>query len=155
VALVIVAVGQRMPAWVETGFGEYAKRMPPDLRLELKEIKAQHRTGAATSAILSAEADRIRQALPKRYTLIALDEHGEDLSSSEFAARLTRWREIGDPVVFLIGSADGLEPSLKSEAALLLRLSSFTLPHGLARVMLAEQLYRAFSIIENHPYHRA
>jgi 23S rRNA (pseudouridine1915-N3)-methyltransferase len=155
VGLIIVAVGQRMPAWVGAGFAEYAKRMPPDLRVELKEIKAQHRSGGSTSSILSAEAERIRQALPKRYTLIALDERGEDLSSTELAARLTRWREIGDPVVFLIGSADGLDVSLKSEAALLLKLSSFTLPHGLARVMLAEQLYRASSIIENHPYHRA
>jgi 23S rRNA (pseudouridine1915-N3)-methyltransferase len=144
-----------MPAWVEAGFAEYAKRMPADLRVELKEIKAQHRSARSTSSILSAEAERIRQALPKRYTLIALDERGEDLSSAEFAARLTKWREIGDPLAFLIGSADGLDASLKGEATLLLRLSSFTLPHGLARVMLAEQLYRAFSIIENHPYHRA
>lgn len=144
-----------MPAWVEAGFTEYSKRMPPELRIELREIKAQRRTGTSTAAILQAEALRIREALPKRATLIVLDERGEDLSSIAFAANLTRWRAGGDPVAFLIGSADGLDASLKSEAALLLKLSAFTLPHGLVRVMLAEQLYRASSILENHPYHRA
>jgi 23S rRNA (pseudouridine1915-N3)-methyltransferase len=153
-ALLIVAVGQRMPAWVEAGFAEYAKRMPPELRIELKEIKAQARSQAATKTLLLAEAERIRAVLPRKATLVALDEKGLDVTSVELAQHLVRWQAQGEPVAFVIGSADGLDASLKSDAALLLKLSSMTLPHGLARVLLAEQLYRAASIIAKHPYHR-
>ncbi len=152
--MLIIAVGQRMPSWVDEGYNEYAKRLPADYRLELREIKSQSRSRASTQTVLAQEAERIRQALPKRATVIVLDEHGVAMTSSELAENLTQWRVRGDPVAFVIGSADGLDAELKASARLSLRLSSLTLPHGLARVLLAEQLYRAWSIIEKHPYHR-
>lgn len=152
--MLIIAVGQRMPPWVDEAFNEYAKRMPSELRLELREIKAQARSGAATETILTKEAEAIRQALPKRARLIVLDEHGQASTSTELAVRLKDWQRAGDPIAFVIGSADGIDATLKKEAHQLLRLSNLTLPHGLVRVLLAEQLYRAHSINEGHPYHR-
>jgi 23S rRNA (pseudouridine1915-N3)-methyltransferase len=152
--VLIIAVGQRMPAWVDQAYNEYAKRMPPELRLDLREIKAQARSGAATATILAKEAEAIRQALPKRARLIVLDEHGQATTSSELAALLKDWQRQGDPIAFVIGSADGIDGALKKEAHQLLRLSSLTLPHALVRVLLAEQLYRASSINQGHPYHR-
>ncbi len=152
--MLIIAVGQRMPAWVDEAFNEYAKRMPSELRLELREIKAQARRGAATESILAREAEAIRQTLPKRARLIVLDEHGEAATSSELAAHLKGWQREGDPIAFVVGSADGIDATLKKEAHQLLRLSNLTLPHGLVRVLLAEQLYRAHSINHGHPYHR-
>jgi 23S rRNA (pseudouridine1915-N3)-methyltransferase len=128
--------------------------MPSELRIDLKEIKTQARTGSPAESVLQQEAERIRQALPKRATVVVLDERGRDLSSEELARQLTAWRSLGDPISFIIGSADGLHADIKAAATLLMRLSSMTLPHGLARVLLAEQLYRAWSIIEKHPYHR-
>ena len=152
--MLIIAVGQRMPPWVDEAYNEYAKRMPSELRLELREIKAQARSGAATETILAKEAEAIRQALPKRARLIVLDEHGQASTSTELAARLKDWQREGDPIAFVIGSADGVDAALKKEAHQLLRLSNLTLPHGMVRVLLAEQLYRAHSINEGHPYHR-
>ena len=143
-----------MPAWVDQAYGEYAKRLPADYKLELREIKAQGRSTAGTDTVLAQEAERIRQALPKRVTMIVLDEHGTEMTSTELAQHLVLWRSAGDPIAFVIGSADGLDQQLKASARLSMRLSSMTLPHGLARVLLAEQLYRAWSIIEKHPYHR-
>jgi 23S rRNA (pseudouridine1915-N3)-methyltransferase len=152
--VLIVAVGQKMPAWVEAAYAEYAKRMPTEFRLDLRELKAQARSGAATETILAREAEAIRAALPKRARVIALDERGDAVTSKELADLMRGWREAGDPIAFVIGSADGLDSSIKQGAHKLLRLSNMTLPHGLARVLLAEQLYRAYSIIEGHPYHR-
>ena len=153
--LLIIAVGHRMPAWVDAAYGEYAKRMPPEMRLELREIKPEARsTGRSTSTIMALEAERIRAALPKRARLIALDEHGKDVSTQQLARHLQDWRDSGDDVALIVGGADGLDPALKAEASLLLRLSSLTLPHGMVRVLLAEQLYRAWSVTRNHPYHR-
>ncbi len=154
--LLIVAVGQRMPDWVDSGFAEYAKRMPPELRIELREVKPESRTGGRSAEIIMGiEAERIRAALPKRCLLIALDEHGKDWTTMQLADQLQQWREGGEDVALMIGGADGLDPQLKKEAKTLLRLSSLTLPHGMVRVLLAEQLYRAWSITQNHPYHRA
>ena len=153
--LVVLAVGTRMPSWVDEGYREYAKRMPPRTALELIEIKPEARTsGKTTVQMLAAEAGRIRAALPKGARVIALDERGEELSTTGLALQLEAWMRERGPVVFLIGGADGLDASLKKTAAMRLRLSSLTLPHGLARVLLAEQLYRAASIIGGHPYHR-
>jgi 23S rRNA (pseudouridine1915-N3)-methyltransferase len=152
---VIIAVGTRMPSWVVEGYRAYAKRMPPGAALELIEIKAEARTSGKTVAqMLAAEAGRIRAALPKGGRVIALDEHGKDLSTCGLAVQLEAWMQEGGPLVFLIGGADGLDAALKKAASMQLRLSSMTLPHGLARVLLAEQLYRALSIIGGHPYHR-
>ena len=154
--LVIAAVGSRMPAWVDTAFAEYAERMPPDLRIVLREVRPEARTdGKPVETLMDGEAGRLRQVLPRHGPRIALDEHGRDLTSMALAALIGQWRADGDDVAFLIGGPDGLHPVLKSEAGMRMRLSSMTLPHGLARVVLAEQLYRAWSITQNHPYHRA
>ncbi|MBE0619259.1 MAG: 23S rRNA (pseudouridine(1915)-N(3))-methyltransferase RlmH [Burkholderiales bacterium] len=144
-----------MPSWVTEGFREYAKRMPPGTSLELVEVKAEARTSGKTVAqMLAAEAQRIRAALPKGSRVIALDERGKELSTCGMAVQIEAWALERGPVAFLIGGADGLDASLKKAASMQLRLSSMTLPHGLARVLLAEQLYRALSIIGGHPYHR-
>ncbi len=153
--LVIIAVGTRLPAWVSDGYRTYAKRMPPGTALELIEIKAEARTSGKTVAqMLAAEAARIRAALPKGARVIALDERGKDLGTCSLAVQLEAWMQERGALAFLIGGADGLDDALKKSAAMQLRLSSMTLPHGLARVLLAEQLYRALSIIGGHPYHR-
>lgn len=154
--LIIAAVGSRMPPWVDMAFDDYAGRMPPELRLVLREIRPEPRTGGKTvEAMMGAEAERLRAALPKHGTCIALDERGRDVSSTELATLLGQWRADGDDVSFLIGGPDGLDPSLKAESRMRMKLSALTLPHGMARVLLAEQLYRAWSITQNHPYHRA
>jgi len=153
--LIIAAVGHKMPAWIETGFGEYAKRMPPELRIVLKEIKPVERSGSKTAATAMAlERERIEAVLPKGARILALDERGRDLTSAALAQQLEVWRQDGRDTVFLIGGADGLDPELKARADGMIRISSMTLPHGMVRVMLAEQLYRAWSITQNHPYHR-
>lgn len=154
--LVIVAVGTKMPAWVDNAFDEYAKRMPPECRIVLKEIRPIERTGGKTAgSAMQQERTRIEAALPKGAHLIALDEHGRDLTTMQLSQRLTQWQQDGRDVVFVIGGADGLDAGLKASTHGLLRLSSLTLPHGMVRVLLAEQLYRAWSITQNHPYHRA
>ena len=153
--LLVAAVGTRMPSWAEEAFAEFAKRMPRELPLELKEIKAEPRSGGKPAeALMAAEAGRIRAALPPRCRLVALDERGADLTTQQLAGRLRQWMEGGDDVAFVIGGPDGLAAEIKSTAAETLRLSSLTLPHALARVVLAEALYRAASLLKNHPYHR-
>tara|TARA_R110001599_G_scaffold353676_1_gene595239 strand:- start:306425 stop:306895 length:471 start_codon:yes stop_codon:yes gene_type:complete len=153
--LVIAAVGHKMPAWITSGFGEYAKRMPPDCRIVLKEIKPVERSGSKTAeTAMALERTKIEAALPKGTRIIALDEHGKDLTSVQLAQHLTQWQQDGGDVSFVIGGADGLDPEFKKNADMLIRISSMTLPHGMVRVMLAEQLYRAWSITQNHPYHR-
>ncbi|WP_454056091.1 23S rRNA (pseudouridine(1915)-N(3))-methyltransferase RlmH [Cupriavidus sp. Marseille-Q8015] len=155
--LVIVAVGHKMPAWIESGFAEYAKRMPPELRIELREIKPEARSSGNNAAtVMQREAARIEAALSglTRPRIIALDERGKDLTTVQLAQQLTGWQREGGDVAFLIGGADGLDPALKARANGLIRLSSLTLPHGMVRVLLAEQLYRAWSVTQNHPYHR-
>ena len=153
--LVIAAVGHKMPAWIETGFGEYAKRMPPDCRLVLKEIKPVDRSGSRSAdTVMAMEKSRIEAAIPKGARLIALDERGRDLSTVQLSQMLVQWQQGGTDVTFVIGGADGLDAQFKQQADMLLRISSLTLPHGMVRVLLAEQLYRAWSITQNHPYHR-
>jgi 23S rRNA (pseudouridine1915-N3)-methyltransferase len=153
--LLIVAVGHKMPTWIEQGFDEYAKRMPPEVRIVLKEIRPEQRSSSRTAAtVMQLEAARIEAALPKQCRIVALDERGKDWSTMQLAEALTGWQQEGRDVALLIGGADGLDPALKQRADTLLRLSSLTLPHGMVRVLLAEQLYRAWSITRNHPYHR-
>lgn len=153
--LVIAAVGHKMPAWIESGFGEYAKRMPPDCRIFLKEIKPVERSGSKTAeTAMALERAKIEAAIPKGARIIALDEHGKDLTSVQLAQQLTQWQQDGGDVAFIIGGADGLDADFKKKADMLIRVSSLTLPHGMVRVLLAEQLYRAWSITQNHPYHR-
>ncbi len=144
-----------MPGWIGSGFDDYVKRMPPDCRIALKEIKPQERTGGMRAEqAMQIERSRIEAVLPKAARIIALDERGSAPDSVELSRMLQKWREDGRDVVFIIGGADGLDPELKQRADQLLRLSSLTLPHGMVRVLLAEQLYRAWSITQNHPYHR-
>ncbi len=151
----MVAVGTRLPDWMNAGFAEYAKRLPRELPLELIEIKPEPRTtGKTVDAMMAAEAKRIEAALPARCWRIVLDERGETLDTRSLAARLDDWQAGGEDAAFLIGGPDGLDPALKNGAQERLRLSSLTLPHGLARVVLAEALYRAHSLRQGHPYHR-
>jgi 23S rRNA (pseudouridine1915-N3)-methyltransferase len=153
--LLLVAVGNRMPGWVDQGYAEYAKRMPREWPLQLIEIKPEPRTsGKPVPALMAAEATRIRAALPPRCRRLALDERGEELTTRELSARLGDWSREGDDIAFIVGGADGLDPALKAEAEDRLRLSGLTLPHGLVRVVLAEALYRAASLQRGHPYHR-
>ncbi len=153
--LLVVAVGNRMPDWVDRGFAEYAKRMPREWPLELIEVKAEPRTtGKPVAALMAAEATRIRAALPGRCRRLVLDERGTELTTRSLAARLGTWSREGDDVAFIIGGADGLDPGFKAEAGETARLSGLTLPHGLARIIVAEALYRAASLHRGHPYHR-
>jgi 23S rRNA (pseudouridine1915-N3)-methyltransferase len=155
VKLIIVAVGTRLPDWMNAGFAEYAKRMPRELPMELVEIKPEPRTtGKPVDAMMAAEAKRIEATLPPRCRRIVLDERGEAPDTQALARRLSAWQGEGDDIAFLIGGPDGLDPTLKQGAHERLRLSSLTLPHGLARVVLAEALYRAYSLQIGHPYHR-
>jgi 23S rRNA (pseudouridine1915-N3)-methyltransferase len=150
----VLAVGARMPRWVNEAFDEYAKRMPRDMRIELVEVRPEPRSGGKPVAkLLEAEAARLSRAVPRGCSRVALDERGRELSTVGFARWLDAQRRDGRDTAFLIGGADGLAPAAKSGAQLL-SLSAMTLPHGLARVLLAEQLYRASSILHNHPYHR-
>ena len=153
--LIIAAVGHKMPDWIETGFQEYAKRMPPECKVILKEIKPVERSGSKTAeTVMALERSKIEAVIPKNARIIALDERGKDWTSVALSQQLTQWQQDGRDVVFLIGGADGLDAGLKASAQTLLRVSSLTLPHGMVRVLLAEQLYRAWSITQNHPYHR-
>lgn len=152
----ILAVGHKMPDWIATGVQEYTKRMPPELRIELREIKPEPRTtNRPAEQVMAIERQRIEAALPKQARIVALDEHGADWTTMKLAGALPEWQRAGQDVAFLIGGADGLDPALKSGADTLLRVSSMTLPHGVARLLLVEQLYRAWTITQNHPYHRA
>lgn len=151
----VAAVGHRMPAWVDEGFAEYAKRMPREAPIELLAVKAEPRTsGKPVAALMAAEAERLRAALPGQCRRIVLDEHGEDLTTEKLARRLASWAQDGNDVAFVIGGPDGLDPAFKKSAHETMRLSSLTLPHGMVRVILAEALYRASSLLRGHPYHR-
>jgi 23S rRNA (pseudouridine1915-N3)-methyltransferase len=153
--LIIVAVGHKMPSWVEAGLSEYTKRMPPECRIVLKEIRAIERSSSKNAEIsMQLERERIEAALPKGARIIALDERGKDLTTLQLSHNLTQWQQDGRDVAFVIGGADGLDTAFKANADELIRISSLTLPHGMVRVLLAEQLYRAWSITQNHPYHR-
>ena len=152
----VVAVGTRMPGWVEEAVSDYGRRLPPELRLEWREVKAEPRgAGGSPAAWMAREAERIRAALPPSCRIVALDERGADLTTVKLSARLAAWQQGGEPVAILIGGPDGLDPALRAAARESIRLSSLTLPHAMVRVLLAEQLFRAWSILANHPYHRA
>jgi len=152
---IIISVGTRLPAWADAAFNEFATRMPREATMQLIEIKAEPRaSGKPAATLMALEAQRIEAALPARARIVVLDERGQDLTTRALAERMTHWRSLGDDVAFLIGGPDGLDAALKARGQESIRLSSLTLPHALARVMLAEQLYRAWSVLHNHPYHR-
>lgn len=152
--LAIVALGHRMPAWVAAGYDDYASRLPRDWPLDLVELKPEARDrGRSVGQLLETEAKRLDAACAGA-AVVALDEHGSAWSTRELADRLARWRESVRSLAFVIGSADGLDAGFKRRAAARLSISALTLPHALVRVVLAEQLYRAASLLGGHPYHR-
>ena len=153
--LCVVAVGQRVPAWAGAAWDDYARRFPPELRVELKSVKTEPRAGGRTAAqAMAAERQRIEAALPRSAHVVGLDERGTALTTVALAERLRQWQGLGRDVALLIGGPDGLDPALRQAAHERVRLSDLTLPHALARVLLVEQLYRAWSINAGHPYHR-
>jgi len=151
----IVAIGQRQPRWADEAVADFLKRFPADFAVSLRELKPEARDGRPPERIRAAESERLRAALPAGSVAIALDERGRDLTSTAFAEQLARWRDRGNAPAFVIGGPDGLTEDFRRGAQMQLRLSSMTLPHALARLMLVEQLYRGWSILSRHPYHRA
>ncbi len=152
--LVIVAVGLRVPDWTQTAWDDYAKRFPHELRVELKAVKTEPRGSKTLETLYAAERTRIEAAIPKGARIVVLDERGTSLSTVALAGRLKEWQLGGGDVALVIGGPDGLEPAFRQAAHERIRLSDLTLPHAFARVLLIEQLYRAWSINANHPYHR-
>ncbi len=152
--LTILAVGDKLPAWADSATAEYLKRMPREARVELVAVKPEKRTSQPALTLKQAEAARILDKLPAGSRLVALDEHGRQVTTRELADLLARWLESGQDTCLVIGGADGLAPAILEKAESTLALSRLTLPHAFARVLLAEQLYRAVSLLNNHPYHR-
>ncbi len=152
--LVIVAVGQRVPDWAQTAWTDYAKRFPRELSVELKAVKTEPRGSKTLDTLYAAERARIEAAIPRGARIVALDERGTALTTAALAGKLNDWQLSGDDVALVIGGPDGLDPAFRQAAHERIRLSDLTLPHAFARVLLIEQLYRAWSINANHPYHR-
>lgn len=152
--LVIVAVGQRVPDWAQTAYDDYAKRFPPELRVELKAVKTEPRGSKTLETVYAAERERIEAAIPKGSRIVALDERGATVTTVALAGKLKNWQLEGDDVALVIGGPDGLDPAFKQAAHERIRLSDLTLPHAMVRVLLIEQLYRAWSVNAGHPYHR-
>lgn len=152
--LTIIAVGQKVPDWAQTAYDDYAKRFPPELKLELKAVKTEPRASKTLDILLLAERARIESAITRGCHIVALDEHGTAVTTMGLAEKLKGWQLSGDDVAIVIGGPDGLEAGFKQSAHERLRLSDLTLPHAMVRVLLIEQLYRAWSISINHPYHR-
>lgn len=150
-----LSIGHRMPAWIAQGWAEYAKRLPPEIRLELVELKPEERTsGKPVGKAKALEGERLLAAVPAGALLLALDERGRAVTTQGLSVMLADWMREGTHPVFAIGGADGHADAVRERADKLVSLSALTLPHGLVRVLLAEQLYRASSILANHPYHR-
>ena len=152
--LLLVAVGQRQPAWAEAAYGDFAKRFPAEMRLELKAVKAEARGSKTPQHLMAAEAARLSAALPRGVRRVVLDEHGTRLTTVQLAERMRAWLADGRDVALLVGGPDGLDASLKATADETMRLSDLTLPHAFVRVWLAEALYRAWTVLVKHPYHR-
>ncbi len=154
--LTLIAVGEKLPAWAQTAVADYAGRLPRDCPLNVVPVAAAKRgRGTPVARLMAEEADRLLAAVPKDARVIALEVDGRGWSTEDLAQQLHTWRQDGRDVAFLIGGADGLDPVIRARADQAWSLSPLTLPHALARVVVAEQLYRAWSILANHPYHRA
>lgn len=152
--LYVVAVGQRVPDWAQTAWDDYAKRFPPELKVELKAVKTEARGSKTVDQLYAAERERIEAAIPRGTRIVALDERGTALTTVALAGRLKGWQLESDDVALVIGGPDGLDPAFKQAAHERIRLSDLTLPHAMVRVLLVEQLYRAWSVNAGHPYHR-
>jgi 23S rRNA (pseudouridine1915-N3)-methyltransferase len=150
----VVAVGQRVPDWAQTAWDDYAKRFPPEIKVELKAVKTEPRGSKTIDTLYAAERERIQSAIPRGCRIVALDERGTSLTTLALAQKLKHWQLDADDVALIIGGPDGLDPEFKKNAHERIRLSDLTLPHAMVRVLLIEQLYRAWSINANHPYHR-
>ena len=143
-----------MPDWAQTAWDDYAKRFPYELKVELKAVKTEPRGSKTVEQLYAAERKRIEEAIPKGARIVALDERGTSLRTTALAERLKEWQLGGGDVALVIGGPDGLDPEFRQAAHERVRLSDLTLPHAMVRVLLIEQLYRAWSINANHPYHR-
>jgi 23S rRNA (pseudouridine1915-N3)-methyltransferase len=152
----LLAVGQRLPGWVTDGYGEYARRLPPECRLLLTEISAARRSkGAEVGRLRAAEGERMQEALPRGAYIVALDVGGAAWSTAQLATRLAGWMQAGRDVALLVGGPDGLAPACLERADTVWSLSALTQPHALVRIIVAEQIYRAWTMYVGHPYHRA
>ena len=152
--LLIVAVGLKVPDWAQTAYDDYAKRFPAELRVELKAVKTEARGSKTLENLLAAERARIEAVVPRSSRVVALDERGTALTTVALAHKLQAWQLDAQDVAIVIGGPDGLDAQFKQSAHERVRLSDLTLPHAMVRVLLIEQLYRAWSISVNHPYHR-
>ena len=152
--LLVVAVGQRMPDWAQVAWDDYAKRFPPEIKLELRAVKTEPRGSKTLETLFAAERERIEAVISKGTRVVALDERGTSLTTKSLAARLQAWQEEGDDVALVIGGPDGLDPAFKAVARERIRLSDLTLPHAFVRALVGEAIYRAWSINAGHPYHR-
>ena len=151
----LISIGNRMPSWVQQGFNEYAKRMPKDCEVVLKEVLPGKRSkNSDLRRIVRDEGERMISALPTRSHVVTLDIPGKSWTTPELAKAMNRWMENGQNIALMIGGPEGLSDSVKDLARESWSLSKLTLPHPLVRVLVAEQLYRAWSILNNHPYHR-
>lgn len=153
--ITVVAMGHRLPDWADQACDDFLKRFPPDWPVTLKALKAEPREGKPVASIMQLEAARIEACLPRGVRRVMLDERGTRLTSVQLAERTAAWQLDGRDVALVIGGADGIDPQLKQTADETIRLSDMTLPHAMARMLLLEQLYRAWSLMNNHPYHRA
>jgi 23S rRNA (pseudouridine1915-N3)-methyltransferase len=156
--LIVIAVGQRVPDWAQTAWDDYAKRFPAEIALSLKTIKTEPRTNNKnTASLMAAERERIEAVIAKEgkgLRVVVLDERGKNTTTIQLASRLSDWQLGGSDVALIIGGPDGLEPDFRKSSHESIRLSDMTLPHAFARVLLVEQLYRAWSVNAGHPYHR-
>lgn len=151
----LLAIGQRMPKWVEQGYKEYASRLSANVQIELKEIPAAKRVrNSVIEKIKEDEGQRLLAAVPVGAKIIVLDEHGKSQTTKQLAGHLDEWIQMSQDVAILIGGADGLSQECLQKADMKWSLSAFTFPHPLVRIILVEQVYRAWSLLTNHPYHR-
>ena len=151
----LIAVGTRMPSWVEDGYSEYAKRMPPESKIKLVEISAGKRgKNSDIKRLTQQEGEKMLAAIPKNTKVVALDVLGKACSTEDLAQELKTWQGSGQDVAILIGGPEGLAKDCLNQAQQKISLSNLTLPHPLVRVVLAEQLYRATTILKGHPYHK-
>ena len=152
--LTVVAIGHKVPDWAQVAWDDYAKRFPPEIRLQLKALKAEPRGSKSVESLMLGERERIEAALGRDTHRVVLDERGDRLRTLDLAQRLKSWQGLGQEVALIIGGPDGLDPGLRDQAHERIRLSDLTLPHAMVRVLLVEQLYRAWSVLAHHPYHR-
>jgi 23S rRNA (pseudouridine1915-N3)-methyltransferase len=151
----LLAVGQRVPAWVDAGYRDFARRLPPECSLQLTEIAAGRRSkGSDIARVIEAEGEKLLAAVPAGARVVALDVAGEQWDTRQLSLRLDRWLHEGRDVALLVGGPDGLSRACLEAAEPVWSLSPLTLPHALVRIVIAEQLYRAWSLLRGHPYHR-